>query len=169
MFQFMKISRVVIATCAVALVSACAAAPSAPQSASSKAYVPPASGEPELAGAWYQVYFDSNKADIDDRGQMIVKKVAYVVANTSGSRVTVIGKTDRAGDASANMALSQKRADQVRDALVAAGVPAGTIDTSWTGESKQEISTVNDMVEKRNRVVDITVVKAQGTAYRQGN
>lgn len=168
MVHFMKISRVVAATCAVALVSACAAPPREPQAASSKAYVPP-EGEPELIGAWYQVYFDSNKADIDDRGQMIVKKVAYVVANTNSSRVTVIGKTDRAGDAAANMALSQKRADQVRDALIVAGVPASSIDTSWTGETKQEVSTINDMVEKRNRVVDITVVKAQGTAYRQGN
>ncbi|OAN51532.1 OmpA family protein [Magnetospirillum moscoviense] len=168
MSYFIKISRFAVATCAVALVSACAAPAKDPQAASSKAYVPLA-GEPELVGAWYQVYFDSNKAEIDDRGQMIVKKVAYVVANTTGSRVTVIGKTDRAGDASANMVLSQKRADQVRDALIVAGVPAATIDTSWTGETKQEVSTVNDMAEKRNRVVDITVVKAPSTAFRQGN
>jgi peptidoglycan-associated lipoprotein len=164
MFQPARISRIAVATLALALVAGCAAPP--PHQAAKAA---PSAAEPELAGAWYQVYFDSNKIEINERGQMIVKNVAYVVANTNGARVTVIGKTDRSGDAATNMALSQKRADQVRDALVAAGVPSSRIDTSWTGEAKQEIATADNTAEQRNRVVDITVVKPQGTAYRQGN
>jgi peptidoglycan-associated lipoprotein len=123
---------------------------------------PPPSGAavgPELAGAWYQVYFDTSSVAIDQRGQMIISNVAHVVANTDSTRVTVIGKTDRAGTAAANMALSQRRADVVRDALIAAGVPANRIDTTWTGEGKQEVTTVDAVAEQRNRVVDITVVK----------
>lgn len=166
MFQPAKISRIATATLALALVAGCAAPP--PHQAAAKSSSSSAEA-PELVGAWYQVYFDSNKTDINERGQMIVKNVAYVVANTNGARVTVIGKTDRSGDAANNMALSQKRADQVRDALIAAGVPSSRIDTSWTGEAKQEISTADNTPESRNRVVDITVVKPQGTAYRQGN
>lgn len=114
---------------------------------------------PELAGAWYQVYFDTNSVQINARGQTIVKTVAYVVAQSSPTRVTVVGRTDRVGAAPANMALSQRRADTVRDALVAAGVPPGRIDTVWTGESKQDVSTVDDTADQRGRVVDITVVK----------
>ena len=114
---------------------------------------------PELAGAWYQIYFDSNGSQIDSRGQMIVKKVAYVVENDGATRVTVIGKTDRVGGASANLALSKRRADAVRDALIAAGVPAGHIDTSWSGEARQDVATRDDTAEQRNRVVDVTVVK----------
>jgi OOP family OmpA-OmpF porin len=53
----------------------------------------------------------------------------------------------------------QRRADAVRDALIAAGVPADRIDTSWTGEAKQAVATANDVNEPRNRVVDVTVVK----------
>lgn len=164
MFQPAALSRIAVATLALALVAGCAAPPSQQAAKDS-----PSAEEPELAGAWYQVYFDSNMVDINERGQMIVKNVAYVVANTNGARVTVIGKSDRSGDAAANMALSQKRADQVRDALIAAGVPSSRIDTSWTGEAKQEIATADNTAERRNRVVDITVVKPQGTAYRQGN
>lgn len=123
---------------------------SSPQTAASTA--------PQLAGAWYQVYFDSNKFDIDARGRMIIDRVAYVVKNNAATRVTVIGKTDRVGTAAANMALSQRRADQVRDALIAAGVPADRIDTSWTGEGKYAAATPDQIVERRNRVVDITVV-----------
>ncbi len=151
MFQSAKFLRAFAATLALAMVAGCAEQAAPPPVASAF--------EPELAGAWYQVYFDTNKVDIDSRGQMIVKNVAYVVANSGTTRVTVIGKTDRVGPPSANMALSQRRADQVRDALITAGVPANRIDTSWTGEGKQEVATANDAAERHNRVVDITVVK----------
>jgi outer membrane protein OmpA-like peptidoglycan-associated protein len=73
--------------------------------------------------------------------------------------VTVIGKTDRVGAAPANMALSRRRANAVRDALVAAGVPAASIVTSWTGEGKQQMATADEVDQQGNRVVDITVLK----------
>lgn len=114
---------------------------------------------PQLAGAWYQVLFDSNKSDIDARGRMIVDTVANVATNNSATRVTVIGKADRVGSATANLALSERRADQVRDALITAGVPAARIDTRWTGEGKQDVATGDHVAEQRNRVVDITVVQ----------
>jgi len=79
------------------------------------------------------------------------------VKNDSQVRVTVVGKTDRVGSAAANAALSQKRADRVRDALIAQAVPANRIDTSWTGEGKQDVATADNIAEQRNRVVDIAV------------
>jgi len=114
---------------------------------------------PELAGAWYQIYFDSNKTEIDERGRMIVQNVAYIIAHDDTTRVTVIGKTDRIGSAATNLSLSEKRADQVRDALIAAGIPATRIDTSWTGEKGQSVETLNSVAEHHDRVVDITVIK----------
>ena len=83
-----------------------------------------------------------------------------MVANNATTRVTVIGKTDTVGAQSSNLALSKLRADGVREALINAGVPAARIDTSWTGEMRQDIATQNDTATRRNRVVDITVVKA---------
>jgi OOP family OmpA-OmpF porin len=150
MSQSTKILRALIATLALSLAAGCAEQASPPPVA--------AAGGPELAGAWYQIYFDTNSFAINDRGQMIVKNVAYVMSNTP-ARVTVIGKTDRVGAPPANMALAQRRADAVRDALITAGVPSTRIDTSWTGEGKQMVATANDVNEPRNRVVDVTVVK----------
>jgi peptidoglycan-associated lipoprotein len=151
MFQSTKIARALIATVALFMVVGCM----------EQAPPPPAAAAPgpELAGAWYQIYFDTNGSTIDARGQMIVKNVAYVVDNNDSTRVTVIGKTDRIGAPPANVALSKRRADTVRDALIAAGVPAARIDTSWTGEAQLQVATANDVNEPRNRVVDVTVVK----------
>jgi peptidoglycan-associated lipoprotein len=152
MLQSAKILRALVPALALSLAAGCAEQASSP---------PPAVAAtgPELAGAWYQIFFDTNKSEINTRGQQIVKNVAYVVANNGATRVTVIGKTDRVGAPPANLALSQRRADAVRDALIAAGVPAARIDTSWTGEGKPQVATTDEAAEPRNRVVDITVVK----------
>lgn len=45
----------------------------------------------------------------------------------------------------------------MRDALIAQAVPASRIDTSWTGEAKQDAATGDNVAERRNRVVDIAV------------
>lgn len=156
MTQSAKILRAFVATAALASLAACA------QQAGQQAWQPPpatAATGAELAGAWYQIYFDTNSSAINGRGQMIVKNVAYVVANNGATRVTVIGKTDRVGAPPANMALAHQRAEAVRDALITAGVPADHIDTGWTGEGKQSVATTDDKAEPRNRVVDVTVVK----------
>ena len=118
---------------------------------------PPAATAPQMAGAWYQVFFDTDKTDLSPRGRLIVDKVAEVVTHNEEVRVMVIGRTDRAGTATANMALSERRAELVRDALIAAGVPAARIDTSWLGEGKQAVPTPDDVAAQRNRVVDIVV------------
>ena len=51
-----------------------------------------AAAQPELAGAWYQIYFDTNSSTLGARGQTIVNTVAYVAANAGPTRVTVIGR-----------------------------------------------------------------------------
>lgn len=118
-----------------------------------------AATDAELAGAWYQVYFDTNSAAVNPRGQLVIESAARVAMNAGPTRVTVIGRTDRVGSAPDNLALAHQRANAVRDALIVAGVPSSEIDTSWTGEGNQAVTTGNDAAEARNRVVDVTVVQ----------
>jgi OOP family OmpA-OmpF porin len=155
MFQSTKILRALVATLALSTAVGCAELTAPPPQTA-------AENSPELAGAWYQVYFDTNSAKLNTRGQRIIESVAYIVANNDTTRVTVIGKTDRVGAPPANMDLSQRRAHAVRDALLAAGVQPDRIDTSWTGEGHQDVATANTTAEIRDRVVDITVVKLPG-------
>lgn len=159
-----KILQAFAATLVLSFAAGCADK-TAPTATAAPAYgggsppVAAAPGGPELAGAWYQVFFDTNSVELNERGRIVVKNVANVVATAGPTRVTVIGKTDRVGAAPTNMALSERRANAVRDALIAGGVPANKIDTGWTGEYKQQVATVDDAAEARNRVVDITVIK----------
>lgn len=148
--------RALAAAVALSVLAACA------QSAQQAA--PPrhdaATSGPELAGAWYQIYFDTNSAEINERGRRVIGSAAYVIANTPDTRLTVVGRTDRIGAPPANLVLSERRAKAVRDALIDAGVPAVRIDTDWTGEVRQGAPPMqDDAIQPRNRVVDITVVK----------
>lgn len=113
----------------------------------------------EQAGAWYQIYFETGGSAVKDDAGAIIASVARLVAADGTARVTVIGKTDRIGAPPTNAALSRRRADAVRDALIAAGVPAASIVTNWTGEGRQQMKTANAIDEQGNRVVDITVLK----------
>jgi peptidoglycan-associated lipoprotein len=147
MAGFSRSWRPLLAAVGFATLAACAAQGSPP---------PPAPA-PQMAGAWYQVFFDTNQTDLSPRGQLIINKVAEVVRTNDEVRVMVIGRTDRAGTATANMALSERRAELVRDALIAAGLPSARIDTSWLGEGKQDVPTPDDVAQQRSRVVDMVV------------
>lgn len=151
MFRATKGLRAFAAAVALAMAAGCTQP--APQLAAA-----PAPGA-EQAGAWYQIYFEAGSSAVKDKAGAIIKSVADLVAAEGPSRVTVIGKTDRIGAPPANRALSRRRADAVRDALIAAGVPAASIATSWTGERKQQMATANEVDEQGNRVVDVTVLK----------
>lgn len=156
MFYSHRTLALAVATLVLSLAAGCA------QQATVRAPTPThdaATSGPELAGVWYQIYFDTGSSAINSRGQIIVKNVAHVIANGGPARVTVIGRTDRVGAAPENLALSARRANAVRDALVATGVPASVIDTSWIGEGRQTVAAADDAVNPRNRAVDVTVVK----------
>jgi OOP family OmpA-OmpF porin len=151
MFRTTKVMRMLAAAAMVATAAGCSTP--APQVAAA-----PAPGA-EQAGAWYQVYFETGSSAVKDKSAAIIASVASLVAADGRSRVTVIGKTDRIGTPPANRALSRQRADAVRNALIAAGVPAASIVTTWTGEGKQQMATANEIDEQGNRVVDVTVLK----------
>ncbi len=74
-----------------------------------------------------RVYFETGSAEIGPKGHETIAAVARLVAAGSPARVDLTGLTDRTGDLAINEALSKRRADAVRAALVAAGVPEANV------------------------------------------
>ena len=68
----------------------------------------------------YNVYFAFDMSVLTAKGQEIVTAAASATRADQTSRVALVGKADLSGTDPYNMALSQRRADTVRDALVAA-------------------------------------------------
>ena len=80
-----------------------------------------------------------------------------VAAYRSGAPVTIVlsGHADRAGPASYNRALSRRRSEAVRHALIERGIPIQLISQFAFGEERPQVATTDGVPEARNRRVQI--------------
>ncbi|WP_395744258.1 OmpA family protein [Prosthecobacter sp.] len=112
------------------------------------------------------VLFDFDKAAVRPDAEVLLDKVATVLAEFPGGKVTVGGYTDSKGSDKVNLDMSQRRADAVKSWLVKKkGIPEKMITTKGFGESNPVAPNTNadgsDNPEGRqqNRRVQITVEK----------
>lgn len=105
------------------------------------------------------VNFDFDKFAIRSDAAVILDEALRILADRSGVRLRVGGHTDWTGTDAYNQGLSERRANSVRDYLVAHGIDPGQFTTAGFGES-QPIST-NDTREGRalNRRVELNVLE----------
>ena len=73
------------------------------------------------------------------------------------TRIAVTGHTDTSGAPAYNMALSLRRANAVKDALVREGVPAAAIAVTGRGETQLLVQTGDNVKEPQNRRVEIVL------------
>ena len=102
------------------------------------------------------VFFEFDKSALTADGKRVVDAAA--AAFRSGkSGVAIAGYTDLAGSQQYNLALSKRRADAVKSALVQDGVPASVIDEQWFGKQNPRVPTADGVREPQNRRVEITM------------
>jgi outer membrane protein OmpA-like peptidoglycan-associated protein len=70
--------------------------------------------------------------------------------------MVVCGGTDSTGSAAANLRLSQQRADNVLQGLVARGIPVERFQILAKGETEPAVPAPEGTPEARNRRVEIT-------------
>lgn len=103
------------------------------------------------------VYFDFDRANLTDAGQAVVREVLAYAAKMGTPNISVTGHADRSGAEDYNMALSLRRADTVREALIAGGVPADRITVAGRGEEEPAVPTEDGVAAQQNRRVEIMV------------
>ncbi len=100
--------------------------------------------------------FSSGSATLTAGARASLRRVAEHLRGTQG-RVLVEGHTDSQGQAAANQALSQRRADAVRAALVDAGVDASRLAASGKGATTPVADNGSAEGRARNRRVEIII------------
>jgi peptidoglycan-associated lipoprotein len=97
------------------------------------------------------VYFDYDKSDVraDQQGSLQAD-VQFLSAHPSVN-FTIEGHCDERGSTEYNIALGDKRANAVKNALVAAGVNASRIKTISYGKEKPFCSESNEACWQQNR------------------
>ena len=133
---------------AALLLGACSQTPPPPpQRAMAPSQMPPAT-----------VYFATGSSTLSQEAMSSIQQVAANYKTMGNATVTLTGHTDTVGSPDYNVTLSQRRADAVRNALVREGVPATAITGGGQGEASLPVQTADNVDERRNRSVDITVV-----------
>jgi outer membrane protein OmpA-like peptidoglycan-associated protein len=122
------------------------------------AFVPPPP-PPPLAPApvenEFQVFFGFNKSQLTPQALATVRNAAKAAQRVGQASIRVVGHTDRSGSVSYNMALSLRRANSVKRALVTEGIAGSAISISGRGESEPIVPTADGVRESQNRRVQI--------------
>lgn len=101
------------------------------------------------------VLFATDSSQVDPTGQATLDSVARVFVEYDKTAAIVQGHTDSTGTEAYNQSLSERRADAVRNHLIARGVAAARIAAIGYGESYPVASNDTAAGRQMNRRVDI--------------
>jgi OOP family OmpA-OmpF porin len=123
-------------------------APSAP---------PPVVSSPPASAPSFMVFFDWDRSNLSQQALNTIKQASDQFKATGKARITATGHTDKSGPDDYNMALSLRRANAVKDALVRDGVPPMAISVIGKGETQPLVPTADGVREPQNRRVEIVL------------
>lgn len=110
----------------------------------------------QAENAMYLVFFNWDKSNVTASAESILDAVSREIQNNPPSVVSVTGFTDTSGSATYNQRLALKRANRVRDALIARGVDASLISVDAQGENQLLVPTGDNVREAANRRASIS-------------
>jgi outer membrane protein OmpA-like peptidoglycan-associated protein len=102
------------------------------------------------------IYFDPGSAAVTAQGQTTLDQAARTYRDGKPIVMVISGGTDSTGSAAANLRLSQQRADNVLQGLVARGIPVERFQILAKGETEPAVPAPEGTPEARNRRVEIT-------------
>jgi len=103
------------------------------------------------------VEFEPGSAVLRPAGLLILDEMAVALGQLKGRQVAIIGHTDAMGGRSANVSLSQARAQAVKTYLVGKGLAAEVLSTSGMGPDQPVASNATDAGRARNRRIEFRV------------
>jgi outer membrane protein OmpA-like peptidoglycan-associated protein len=116
---------------------------------------PPPSPAPQATS--FMVFFDWDRSNLSQQALATIQQAAMAFKQKGSARITATGHTDTSGPENYNMALSLRRANAVKDALVREGVPATAIAVVGRGEQGLLVPTPDGVREPQNRRVEIVL------------
>ncbi len=111
----------------------------------------PGSQQDLAATAGDRVHFAYDRSDISSEGQQILERQAQWLRRYPNLSVTIEGHADERGTREYNLSLGERRAQAVKNVLVAAGISASRISTISYGKERPEIPHSDEQSYAQNR------------------
>lgn len=103
------------------------------------------------------VEFESGSTNLTPMGLGILDDMAGVLQRVGDKPVLITGHTDNVGNSTANLALSNKRAEAVKQYLIGRNINASRLSTTGKGDSDPIASNDNEEGRTRNRRIEFTL------------
>jgi len=111
--------------------------------------------DPASALSKRSIYFDYDKYDVKDEFRPLVEAHAKYLRENPGARMLIQGNADERGSREYNVALGQKRSDNVRKMLVLLGAREAQLESVSLGEEKPQCMEHNEECWSKNRRGDM--------------
>ncbi|MCH9784524.1 MAG: OmpA family protein, partial [Gammaproteobacteria bacterium] len=109
-------------------------------------------GPPEVL---HGVNFEFDSARLTPNAKTVLRGVAERLLAHSDNEVEIAGHTDSKGSDEYNQALSERRAESVRDFLIDLGVDPGRLQARGYGDTRPVDSNATDEGRERNRRIEM--------------
>jgi peptidoglycan-associated lipoprotein len=111
--------------------------------------------DPNNVLAKRNVFFDYDQSALKNEYKPLVAAHAKYLSNHTGTRVKIEGNCDERGSREYNLALGQRRADTVKEAMKVLGVTDGQMETISWGKEKPVADGHDEKSWSQNRRDDI--------------
>ena len=108
------------------------------------------------------VLFDVDRTELKPGAMSTIDRLADFLVENDSYALVIEGHTDSTGEAEYNEALSSRRADAVRSALLSRGIDGSRLRVLGRGESYPVASNDSSAGRQQNRRVEIIVSNADG-------
>jgi peptidoglycan-associated lipoprotein len=144
--DLMRLARISTVLAMTALVAACASNSTTDPNAAGLggANTPGSMGEFQSASVGDRVYFDTDSSEINGQGQAILERQAAWLNKYPRYSFTLEGHADERGTREYNFALGARRAEAVKNYLIARGVSANRIRQISFGKERP-VATCDDI------------------------
>jgi OOP family OmpA-OmpF porin len=112
----------------------------------------------KVGGRETMIFFDFDQATIKSGERAKIDKIAAAATKNGGSySIAAVGHADRAGPDVYNQDLSMRRAEAIKDALLARGLSSGAISIEGKGETQPIQQTADGVADAENRRVQVSI------------
>ena len=115
-----------------------------------------------------KINFKSGSAYVSPVSNQILDEVAEALKPCNGLIVAVGGHTDNNGDAGVNKAMSQERADRIRQGLIDRGIGENVITATGYGSEQPLAEGSGAEVDAQNRRIEFKIQANSGATAPQG-
>lgn len=112
--------------------------------------------KPEMVKVFI-LYFQSGKTLLTPESEALVDDIRNTIRQRNSRDISVVGHTDRVGNADKNYELAKKRSKVIARILMDKGVDPDLIEITSHGEANPLVPTPDKVAEPRNRRVEVMI------------